>query len=116
MTTNNNLKELFSVCLKHSVLAADYADYSESGISMFMDYLKEQGFDPQVIESYLLVNGAASAAAASAYMDCFQEFGVMSEYEDFSCVPQNFQNAMKEAADEMVAELSSIPGTYDKTE
>ena len=88
-------RQIFKDALSSVIIASDFQEFLESGKSFIVDSLIDLGMDQEAAEKFLMESGKEEMRIAETYINCFEEFGVNAEFEDFADLDESL-NAGKE--------------------
>lgn len=98
--------DIFEKAMVSMMFASDYQEYIETGNSFIMDKLLDLGFNQDTAEVTFRQLGFLEQRAFGAYAECFEHFGVVTEFEEwgqqegvFQRIHANILEALEEMKD-----------------
>lgn len=84
-------RQIYKDALSSVIIASDFQEFLETGNSFILDKLINLGMNQKAAEKFLIESGSQEMRVAETYMNCFEEFGAATEFEDFADLDESLE-------------------------
>lgn len=96
---SNEMLGVFENALTSIIAASDYGEYVQSGRSVILQHLTQNGIPKEEAAKVLEKIGQRESAAAGIYIECLEAFEVEPIFDLWSQQPDSFNTAMQRVMD-----------------